>query len=150
MELNYEDKGNRKFILVEQMDYIESITVPRVQKSIDIKDDNTTFIYCELAKWNERAKEEIMSCNSLEELKNLFTSLCDKYYLDYNVRVDEFKNMIMEEDEFKKLPLEEQKRMFLTMLDLNQLYVQRTEMEDKKFGISEEDQRLTRIFYGEE
>ena len=40
--------------------------------------------------------------------------------------------------------------MFLTMLDLNQLYVQRTEMEDKKYGISEKDQRLTRMFYGEE
>ena len=91
-----------------------------------------------------------MNCNSLEELKKLFTTLCDKYYLDYNVRVNEFKNKIIEEEEFKKLPLEEQKRMFLTMLDLNQLYVQKTEMEDKKFGISEENQRLTRMFYGEE
>jgi len=150
LELNYEDSGNRKFILVEQMDYIESITVPRVQQSIDIKDNSTTFIYFELAKWNEKAKEEILNCSSLEELKSLFTSLCDKYYLDYNVRVNEFKNKIIEEEEFKMLPLEEQKRMFLTMLDLNQLYVQKTEMEDKKYGISEEDQRLTRMFYGEE
>lgn len=132
------------------MDYIESITVPRVQQSIDIKDNSTTFIYFELAKWNEKAKEEILNCSSLEELKSLFTSLCDKYYLDYNVRVNEFKNKIIEEEEFKMLPLEEQKRMFLTMLDLNQLYVQKTEMEDKKYGISEEDQRLTRMFYGEE
>lgn len=150
IELNHEDNGNRKFILVEQMDYIETITIPRVQQSIDKNDINTSFIYFELAKWNEKAKEEIMECNNLEELKKLFTSLCDKYYLNYNIRVNDFKNKTIEEEEFKKLPLEEQKKMFLTMLDLNQLYVQKTEMEDKKFGISEEDQRLTKMFYGEE
>src|SRR5690606_10807518 len=72
IELNHEDNGNRKFILVEQMDYIETITIPRVQQSIDKNDINTSFIYFELAKWNEKAKEEIMECNNLEELKKLF------------------------------------------------------------------------------
>ena len=37
--------------------------------------------------------------------------------------------------------------MFLTMLDLNQMYIQKTEMEDTGFGISEEDQKLTTEFY---
>ncbi|NLY67762.1 MAG: site-specific DNA-methyltransferase, partial [Tissierellia bacterium] len=147
---------------IEQLDYGKEDAVTRLKNVINgdengiSKDEDINwqgggdFIYCELAKWNEKAKEEIMNCNSLEELKELFTSLCDKYYLDYNIRVNEFKNKIIEEEEFKKLPLEEQKKMFLTMLDLNQLYVQRTEMEDKKYGISEKDQRLTRMFYGEE
>ncbi len=153
-------KMNRQYIGIEQMDYINDITIKRLTNVINGENRGISkainwqgggdFIYFELAKWNEKAKEEIMNCNSLEELKKLFTTLCDKYYLDYNVRVNEFKNKIIEEEEFKKLPLEEQKRMFLTMLDLNQLYVQKTEMEDKKFGISEENQRLTRMFYGEE
>ena len=38
--------------------------------------------------------------------------------------------------------------MFLTMLDLNQMYVNASDMEDKKFGISEQDQALTNAFYG--
>ena len=37
--------------------------------------------------------------------------------------------------------------MFLSMLDLNQMYVQESEMSDKKFGISKEDQKLTKEFY---
>ncbi len=154
-------KLNRQFIGIEQMDYIEDISVRRLNNVINgeqggISDDldvnwkgGSDFIYCEIAKWNEKAKEEINSCNNLDELKSLFTDLCDKYYLDYNLKVNNFKNKIIEEDEFIKLPLEEQKYMFLTMLDLNQLYVQATEMEDSKFDISEEDQSLTRMFYEE-
>ena len=37
--------------------------------------------------------------------------------------------------------------MFLTMLDLNQMYVQKTEMADKRFEISEKNQKLTSEFY---
>ena len=35
------------------------------------------------------------------------------------------------------------------MLDLNQMYVQKTEMADKRFGISKDDQKMTKEFYGE-
>jgi len=46
--------------------------------------------------------------------------------------------------------LDEQKKMFIAMLDNNQMYVNKTEMEDKKFKISEEDQFLTSKFYNNE
>jgi hypothetical protein len=36
------------------------------------------------------------------------------------------------------------------MLDNNQMYVNKTEMADNKFGISEEDQNLTNQFYNSE
>ena len=152
-------KMNRQYIGIEQMDYVNDITIERMQKVLCGEQGGISelvewqgggaFVYCELAKWNEKAKEEINSCNNLDEIKSLFTDLCDKYYLDYNLKVKEFKNKTIVEDEFIKLPLEEQKYMFLTMLDLNQLYVQATEMEDSKFDISEEDQSLTRMFYEE-
>lgn len=150
-------KMNRQYIGIEQMDYIDNITINRLLNVINGDDKGISnavnwqgggdFIYFELAKWNEKAKEEINNCSSFEELQKLFIILCDKYYLDYNLKVNEFKNKVIREDEFQKLSLEEQKRMFLIMLDLNQLYVQKTEMEDKKYGISEEDQRLTKLFY---
>ncbi len=154
-------KMNRQYIGIEQLDYQENDSVVRLKNVIngdetgisgyeDVKwQGGGEFIYCELAKWNEKAKEEILKCKTLDALKELFVDLCDKYYLDYNVKVNEFKNKIIEDEKFKALSLEEQKRMFLAMLDLNQLYVQKSEMEDKKYGISEEDQRLTRMFYGE-
>ena len=37
IELNLEDKGNRTFILCEQMDYIENVTIQRILHSIKKK-----------------------------------------------------------------------------------------------------------------
>ncbi len=39
--------------------------------------------------------------------------------------------------------------MFTKMLDLNQLYVNASEMEDKKYGLSKEDIALTKNFYNQ-
>jgi len=147
LELNQEDGGDRKFIVVEQMDYIKTATLPRLQQVIQNIDIKNSLIYTELAEWNEQAKEEINNAKNLPELVKLLDTLYEKYFLNYNVRIKDFKDKIIKEDNFKKLSLDEQKRMFLTMLDLNQMYVQESEMTDKRFGISKEDQKLTKEFY---
>ena len=48
LELNKEDDGNRKFIMVEQMDYIETITVPRIVKVMERDYIDDSFVYAEL------------------------------------------------------------------------------------------------------
>ncbi|MDA3871197.1 MAG: site-specific DNA-methyltransferase [Candidatus Marinimicrobia bacterium] len=150
-------KMGRQYIGIEQMDYIETITCERMKKVIDGEQGGISksvnwqgggdFIYFELAKWNEKAKEEIQNCESLNELEKLFDILYEKYFLNYNLKIKEFKEKVIKEDNFKKLELDEQKRMFLTMLDLNQMYVQKTEMADKRFGVDKKDQKLTSEFY---
>lgn len=147
LQLNKGDGGKRKFIIVEQMEYVEKVTVGRVKKIFEIEKYTDSFIYFELAKWNEQAKEEINSAKGLPELLKFLDTLYEKYFLNYNVRIKDFKEKIVKEDNFKKLSLSEQKKMFLTMLDLNQMYVQESEMADKRFGISKEDQKLTKEFY---
>lgn len=134
----------RQYIGIEQMDYIESVACPRVQHKLK---KGESFIYCELAKWNEHAKEEIQNAKDLPALVKLFDTLYEKYFLNYNVKIKDFKDKIVKEENFKKLTLAQQKKMFLTMLDLNQMYVQESEMADKKYGISSEDQKLTKAFY---
>lgn len=49
LDLNKEDGGNRKFILIEQMDYIETITRKRVKTVIE-KNAEGSFVYMELKK----------------------------------------------------------------------------------------------------
>lgn len=147
LNLNEEDKGNRKFILIEQMDYIKTITVPRIKEVLKRSKSNDSIIYCELAKWNEQAKEEIKTAKNLPALIKLFDTLYEKYFLNYNIRIKDFREKIIKEENFKKLSLLQQKRMFLTMLDLNQMYVQESEMADKRFGIESSDQTLTKEFY---
>jgi adenine-specific DNA-methyltransferase len=108
------------------------------------------FIYFELAKWNETAKEKILACESLEELIKFFDKMYERYFLNYNLKIKEFREKVIHEEEFKNLTLDEQKKMFVAMLDNNQMYVNKTEMADKKFGIDKEDQNLTSQFYNSE
>ena len=153
-------KMGRQYIGIEQMDYIEDIAVERLKKVITGEQGGISkavkwqgggsFIYCELAKWNEQAKEHILACESLEELKTFFDEMVERYFLNYNLKLKEFQDKVLQEKEFINLPLQEQKQMFCMMLDLNQMYVNRSEMEDKKFGISEEDIKMTKLFYDKE
>ncbi len=153
-------KINRQYIGLEQLNYNDNDSVVRINNVIN--NDSTgiskivnwqgggEFIYCELAPYNENAKEEINKCNTLEELEKLFDTLYDKYFLNYNLKVKEFKEKVIKEENFKALTLEQQKEIFLTMLDLNQMYVQYSEMTDSKYGIDKVSQELTNKFYNSE
>jgi len=147
LELNKEDGGNRKFIMIEQIDYINTVTSPRIQKVIKKENINDTFIYFEMAKWNETAKEKIIECENLNELIIYFDDMYERYFLNYNLKIKEFKEKVIKEEKFRELTLDEQKNIFVAMLDNNQMYVNKTEMSDKKFGISESDKKLTCEFY---
>lgn len=147
LELN-KDGGNRKFIMIEQMNYIETITCERVHQVIKRESINDSFIYAELAPFNETAKQQILACENIDDIKTLFNKLCEKYFLKYNVSVNEF-SQIIEEPEFQSLPLDEQKQMVLEMLDLNQMYVSLSEMDDEQFAgcLNDDDKALSRAFY---
>jgi adenine-specific DNA-methyltransferase len=73
--------------------------------------------------------------------------MCEKYFLHYNIKVKQFREEISKEDNFKKLSLNKQKELFIRMLDLNQLYVNLSDMEDKKYNLSKEDIAITKDFY---
>jgi adenine-specific DNA-methyltransferase len=149
LALNKEDGGDRKFILVEQLDEHIEICNERNQKVLSQENIDDSFIYFELAKWNETAKEKIFACESLEELITFFDEMYERYFLNYNLKIKEFKEKVIHEEEFINLSLDEQKKMFIAMLDNNQMYVNKTEMTDKKFRINKEDIELTKQFYNE-
>lgn len=150
-------KMGRQYIGVEQMDYVETIACERLRKVIQGEQGGISksinwqgggdFIYFELAKWNETAKEKIFDCESLEELEAFFDEMYERYFLNYNLKIKELKEKVLKEENFRNLSLDEQKKIFVAMLDNNQMYVNKTEMADKKFGISEKDQNLTNQFY---
>ncbi|MDD3630099.1 MAG: site-specific DNA-methyltransferase, partial [Bacteroidales bacterium] len=153
-------KMGRQYIGIEQLDYRENDSVVRLQNVINGEQGGISksvnwqgggdFIYFELAKWNETAKEKILECESLEELEKFFDEMYEKYFLNYNLKIKEFGEKVLQEENFRNLSLDEQKKIFIAMLDNNQMYVNKTEMADKKFGISEEDQNLTNQFYNKE
>lgn len=152
-------KMERRYIGIEQMDYIETIVVKRLKKVIDGEQGGVSksvnwqgggdFVYLELAKWNEEAKEKILKAKNLTELEKLFDKLYERYFLNYNVKTKEFKEKILKEEGFKKLSLDEQKNLFIEMLDMNQMYVNFSERADKKYNLSKEDIALSEEFYND-
>ena len=157
-------KMHRQYIGIEQLDYGKNDSVVRLQnvingdqsgisKSVGWNPQNAeeagSFVYMELAAFNETALKEISACKNYEELCALFKPLCQKYFLYYNVHLKDFGEKIITDESFKTLSLKKQKEMFCRMLDLNELYINKSEMEDAQFGLSENDIAATKDFYGE-
>ncbi len=150
-------KMNRQYIGIEQLDYGENDSVARLQNAIN--GDTTgiskavnwkgggSFVYMELAEKNEKAMRLISACKDLKQLEKVFKTLCEKYFLHYNVRVNDFINKTCKEEEFKKLSLKRQKEIFMRMLDLNQLYVNVSDRNDKDSGLTKNDITATEDFY---
>lgn len=144
LELN-KDGGNRKFILAEQMNYVQGCTVPRVQKVLELNKSDDSFLYLEMAKWNENFVDEIKKAKTGRELQKPWETMKEKAYLSYKVDIAAFdKNA----KDFADLSFEDQKRFFLETLDQNHLYINYSEIDDKEYGVSEEDKKLNKEFYG--
>jgi adenine-specific DNA-methyltransferase len=143
LELNKEDKGNRKFILCEQMHYVESVTVKRVQKVIE-NNGQGDFVYCELMQWNEVFIERIQKAKTKADLAKIWAAMREKGHLSYKIDLKEFdKNAAG----FEQLNFDDQRKFLLEVLDKNQLYVNYCEIEDADYKVNKEDKKLNRLFY---
>lgn len=150
-------KMNRQYIGIEQLDYGKNDSTKRLENVINGDQSGVSkaykwqgggsFVYLELAKNNQNAIDQIQNCKSYDELIIFFDEMCEKYFLHYNLKVKQFREEISKEDNFKKLSLNKQKELFIRMLDLNQLYVNLSDMEDKKYNLSKEDIAITKDFY---
>lgn len=156
LELNMQDNGNRKFIMIEQMDYIETVTAKRLENFIKQKNIDASFIYTELMELNTYFVHEIQKAQSNEELEKLFAVMKTEAHLNYQVALENVLSAEYEMDgiprkvAFSELELHEQKQLLIEILDKNQLYVNASEMDDSDLNISESDKAFTRSFYGME
>ncbi|MDI6883489.1 MAG: site-specific DNA-methyltransferase [Patescibacteria group bacterium] len=143
LELNKENGGNRQFILCEQLDYVDTVTVPRVKKVIK-KLGGGDFVYLELMKWNENFVERSRKAKTKSELKKLWKTMKQEAFLSYKVAPK-----IIDENakDFADLSIEDQKRFLLECLDKNHLYVNYSEIDDEEYEVSEGDRKLNKEFY---
>ena len=145
MDLNKRDNGSRKFILVEQMDYINTVSVPRL-KAVIKKNSIGSFVYCELAKLNQKYVDDIQAASTDAEIVAIWQDMLKTGFISCKVNP---KDIDLGDADFTELSLSDKKRFLMEMLDKNQLYVNYCDMEDETFGISEEDKAFTKSFYGE-
>jgi len=143
LDLNKEDGGNRKFIICEQMDYVENVTKKRIRKVIE-NNSYGDFIYAELMQNNQLYLDKIQSAKTKEELILIWREMQEKAFLSYQFNKDIFDQRL---DAFKTASLEIMQHYLVEVLDKNQLYVNFSEIEDAKFNISKEDKALNYSFY---
>ena len=149
LELN-KDGGSRKFIICEQMHYIETVTRERIKKVIE-QNDCGDFIYCELMPYNESFMDKIQGTQSSEELVGIWRDIAEHSFLNWYVNPETPEDAVEKFIEIGQGEngVDKQKKCLAKLLDKNQLYVNLSEIEDEDFGVSDEDKGLNKQFYGE-
>lgn len=147
-------KLGRQFITCDQLDSQIEMSMKRLKKVVDGDQSGISklinwrgggsFVYMELKKYNQVFIDEIESATKTEELLSIWEKMKQKAFFRFNVDMQKFDENI---DEFKTLTLDQQKECLLKMLDLNQLYVNRSDMEDETAKVTEEEKRITKNFY---
>ena len=89
LDLNNEDGGSRKFILCEQMHYVDTVTKERVAKVIK-NSGKGSFIYAELKEWNEEYMTEIQKADTARKLLNIYERMQKEAFFRYDVDLSKF------------------------------------------------------------
>ena len=150
-------KMGRQYIGIEQMDYINTLSVPRLQKVIEgeqggISKDvdwqgGGSFVYTELTSLNDEYIKNIQASNSEEELEKVLFTMKESAYLNFKVNLEKVSS---KNEGYNNLSLEEKKEVLIQVLDMNQLYLSYSEMEDEQYNIPEDVKVFNHSFYQKE
>ncbi|MGT0080698.1 DNA methyltransferase [Helicobacter pylori] len=145
-------KMKRRYIGIEQMDYIETITKERLKKVIEGEQGGISkkcdfkgggsFVYAELKEVNLEVKKQILNAKSANECLKIFNDLNERFLKRADCKIDEIHS-----EEFQNLDLNEQKRICCTLLDSNEDYLNLGDIDEDAWGIDEITKKYNEIFY---
>ncbi|BAW75627.1 site-specific DNA-methyltransferase [Helicobacter pylori] len=145
-------KMKRRYIGIEQMDYIENITKERLKKVIegdqggiskkcDFKGGGS-FVYAELKEVNLEIKKQILNAKSMGECLKIFNDLNERFLKRADCKIGGIHS-----EEFQNLDLNEQKRIYCTLLDTNEDYLNLGDIDEDAWGIDGITKKYNEIFY---
>ncbi|RRQ56115.1 DNA methyltransferase [Enterococcus faecium] len=149
-------KMSRRFIGIEQMDYINTVAVPRLEKVIEgeqggiSKDVNWqgggSFVYAELFPKNMGYLQDVIHAKDLEELKSVYERMLSGTDTDEPADIS-FRADLSKIDWLQGF--DENKRLLVKLIDKNGLYYNFSEIDDKNVRdlISDEDYTFNKNFY---
>lgn len=150
-------KMNRQYIGIEQMDYINTVSVPRLQKVIEGEQGGISadvdwkgggsFVYAELYSLNEKYVKDIQQADSEVELERVLSTMKESAYLNFKVDLERVSS---KDKGYNALSLEEKKEVLIQVLDMNQLYLSYSEIEDEQYKIPEDIKVFNHSFYQKE
>ena len=149
-------KMRRKYIGIEQLDYINTLVVERLKKVIAGEQGGISktvdwqgggsFVYCELAKLNQSYADRIQDAEDADTLKAIYDDILKTGFISYKVNPKDIDTTF---EDFATLSLDDKKKLLMELLDKNQLYINYCDMEDETFAVSEKNKAFTKSFYGE-
>ena len=146
-------KMGRQYIGIEQMDYISTVTVPRLQKVIEGEQGGISkdvdwqgggnFVYAELMEKNRGFIKMIQEAEDPLALQKIFDFMLEEAEIDFQVDLEEVKDTLHE------LSFEDQKKILFAIIDKNQLYYSYSEIDDENVRdlIADEDYTFNKSFY---
>uniref|UniRef100_UPI000D46E50B DNA methyltransferase n=1 Tax=Helicobacter pylori TaxID=210 RepID=UPI000D46E50B len=145
-------KMKRRYIGIEQMDYIETITKERLKKVIEGEQGGISkkcgfkgggsFVYAELKEVNLGIKKQILNAKSASECLKIFNALNERFLKRADCKIDEIHS-----EEFQNLDLNEQKRKCCDLLDSNEDYLNLGDIDEDAWGIDKITKKYNEIFY---
>lgn len=148
-------KMHRRFIGIEQMDYIKTVSVPRLQKVIEGEQGGISksvdwhgggsFVYAELFEKNQGYLKDLLAAENDAQLEEVYARM--QAGADFDFRVD-----LAKYDELKQgLSFADRQKLLVKMLDKNQLYYNYANIDDADVRdlISDNDYAFNKSFYGE-
>ncbi|GAA7414179.1 site-specific DNA-methyltransferase [Helicobacter pylori] len=145
-------KMKRRYIGIEQMDYIETITKERLKKVIEGEQGGISkkcgfkgggsFVYAELKEVNSGIKKQILNAKSADECLKIFNALNARILKRADNKMDEIHS-----EEFHNLDLNEQKRICCASLDSNEDYLNLGDIDEDAWEIDEITKKYNEIFY---
>lgn len=147
-------KMGRQYIGVEQMDYIETISVERMKKVIDGEQGGISkavnwqgggeFVYLELKQHNQNFVERIQKAQNQTEIKSIWKDIQKTGFLSYKV---DLKLVDQNAKGFEGLSLEDGQKFLMEVLDKNMLYINLSDLDNADYPVSEEDKLVNKSFY---
>ena len=140
LALNAETGSSRRFLAIEQMDYIEDITLHRIRSAQRLYESPDTVHYLELHRVNQVLADRLRQPIEREELLSILEKLRHWEFVDHRHRA--VLDHIEADDDPELI-----RRALLDLLDPNYLYLPRSEAEDAFFEYDPADLERTRQFY---
>jgi adenine-specific DNA-methyltransferase len=147
-------KMNRRWVGIEQMDYIEDVAKERLKKVIGGErggisetvnwNGGGSFVYFELKKYNQEYIDRIAKATSLSELEEIYVDMRNNAFLKFWFDRKEFEK----DENFRNLDIEGRKQKLVDVLDENQLYLNYADMDDTRHKVTADEKTLTDKFYG--
>ena len=144
LQLNKEDGGNRSFILCEQMDYVKSVIIERIDLAIEELESPASYLYCSLAELNASYLTRISQAKTTQDLEHIWVEMEETGRINYRISP---KSPTDNVKAFAELTISEKKQFLNEAVDMNQIYVNYSEIDDGSHHISEIDKQLNHQFY---